>query len=51
MNNQDELGVWAFHYYSEDGNGHEITITAKTLNDAVKVFHRNIGEDIIFELL
>lgn len=48
---KDELTPFTFFYESEDGNGHEITITAKTLNDAVKVFHRNIGEDIIFELL
>ena len=29
------LGSWTFYYKSEDGNGHQITITAPTFNEAV----------------
>ena len=45
---KNELTAFTFHYYSEDGNGHELTIHAPTLNDAVDIFEKTIGDDISF---
>lgn len=48
MSNQDELGVWTFQYYSEDGNGHTLTITAKDFLTAREIFLKTVGEDTSF---
>lgn len=45
---KDELTPFTFHYYSEDGNGHEITITAKNFLAAREIFLKTVGEDISF---
>ncbi len=48
MNTQDPLGVWTFQYYSEDGNGHAITITAKDFLTAREIFLKTVGKDTSF---
>ena len=46
--NTEENGSWTFNYLSEDGNGHSITVTAPTFEQAVDWFTSMFGDSTSF---